>query len=158
MCYISSHQTHKKILNRDPIKVINVGQPGTLSNYDFNSKNKIYTLELEIFDKNVNVKKKGFFIPRLFMHSFNIIYNNDSKWSICQSWFKEFDYSCSIEFDTKDELNNWIDGLVKLMKNFKDNPKELFSYFGYKSFNKLSDMLKHLENVNDIGYRIEIFM
>lgn len=146
MCYITSHAEHEKLRQKKSVIISN--DPTSLKAI---SNDYIYTIELEIIDEDYKGPKQGFFIPRLFMHSFNIKTIKDKHY-LCQSWFREFKYHCT-EIDNLDE---WISKLIYLLENFKTNPKDLFEFFGYKSFNKLKQMLRHLQKVKNIKYRIEI--
>lgn len=152
MCYITAHRKHKRV---DPAYKLKHELDIPVNFEDYINEPRFYTIEIEIVDLNYTGPKKGFFIPRLFNHTFNLDLN---KLKFCQSWFMEFQYTCFMRFRNKRWLKLWLEDLTLNLQDFKDNPTDLFTFLGYKSIHKLMPVVEHMKN-NDVklGYRIDIY-
>lgn len=161
MCYITAHQKHKEKNNNYKL-VDEMKHPSDLCSFDFS--NGFYTIELEIWDKSYKGKKKGFFLPRLFCHTFNMdirkstkdmeMGNFVTKAYIYQSWFKKFPYELHKVYNR----NGFVTSLIKRIESFKNNPLALFRLFGYKwdDLDIVVDYIRKNYDTIDLMYRIEI--
>lgn len=152
MCYVTAHKKHKQV---NPAYKLKHELDAPVNFEEYINEPRLYTIEIEIVDLNYTGSKKGFFIPRLFNHTFNLDLN---KLTFCQSWFMEFQYMCFMRFRNKRWLKLWLEDLTLNLKDFEDNPTDLFTFLGYKSIHKLMPVIEHMKN-NDVklGYRIDIY-
>jgi hypothetical protein len=76
--------------------------------------------------KSLNITNR-FFIPRLFLHAFNL-FCHEGKLYVAYSWFKKMPYRF---YHVGKCAGAWIDDLVRVANSFGRDPIGLFELFGY---------------------------
>jgi hypothetical protein len=88
--------------------------------------------------------KNKFWLPRLFNHSFNILILKDEV-IIAQSWFRFMDYKIIKRFKHT-QFIEWLDTFRKLVKDYKNNPGQLFQFFdNKKSYTRESGLMDFIK-------------
>jgi hypothetical protein len=75
-----------------------------------------------------NIKNR-FWIPRIFVHSFNILVTKKRVY-VGQSWFRVSDYKIIHRF-SHPRFIRWLDRLKRRIARYNTNPRALFDMFGY---------------------------
>jgi hypothetical protein len=78
--------------------------------------------------KKYNIKN-GFWIPRVFNHSFNVFIRKKFVY-IAQSWFRVSNYKIKYKL-THPEFIEWLNNFKSALNNYNNDPEALFNIFKY---------------------------
>lgn len=157
-CYSTSYEVFDKMSARDIKNRDKRVSEGTLDDFVNISDEMVGVVEISInIDSNSKHYgdpaglrhkykiKNTFWIPRVFLHAFNIVVNGPYV-DVWQSWFRVSDYALIWRMP-RDEFPGWIRGLNRAINNFGNDPAALFNMFEYE---KLSQLLPKNSDVNNL--------
>ena len=96
----------------------------------------------------------SFFIPRLFLHAFNL-FCQEGKLYVSYSWFKKMPYKI---YHVGNCADKWIDDLANSANSFGKNPADLFDLFAYpwqRDFT-IKNIIRFAKRVQTFYYGVEM--
>jgi hypothetical protein len=169
MCYVASNQMFDVMVEDRPTQTTTSKAPtipkASLKHL-YKCTSSITVIELNITappltpnKRNALVRKygiiNGFWVPRTFNHSFNILITKD-RVIIAQSWFKVMNYQVIYRLTHK-KFIKWLNAFRAAVASYRTNPKKLFEIFKYQEHCKYGKDIKNMfRYLKDTPMKVEL--